>query len=490
MPALAFAALALTLLLTPSAFGAPDGDDDADGVPNSVECPNGTSPDTDGDGLADCNDPDDDGDYLQTWDESKGDTDGDGLPDYLDEDDDNDGELTRDEAWPTPKDADGDGILDHLDADEEDGPRADPDHDGLTNAQEEAAGSDPANPDTDGDTVFDGDEVNADGTARDTDGDGKPDWNDTDDDGDGIPTVVEHDPGPYGSDDPQNPIDEDNEWNDIDGDGLPNHVDTDSDGDGKSDKQEFFGDGGLPPIIGMVPIQISVSLQVSDLIRVVGYDFKLPDHDADGIPNWLDTYDEDGPEGDADGDGVPNWREEKQGLNPYDPDTDGDGLEDGDEHGDTDGDGVLNRLDPDDDGDGILTKDEGYVDVDGDGKPNYLDLDSDGDGRPDSEDESLMGPCTTGGFETPDGDNVDLGYCTDRDCDGIADNQESAQEYYVGGQVHWFSSDENGVWQVMWIEPGYTVQPSLCDGPCAWQDADCDGTPNCKDANWLDGPCG
>lgn len=472
--------LALALFLTPAAFGQVT-DSDGDLVPDSEECPGGQWIDTDGDGLDDCHDFDDDDDGVQTLDEGTRDTDGDGIPDYRDEDDDGDGEPTRDEAWPTT-DFDGDGILDHLDADEEDGPRGDPDGDGVDNIDEERMGSNPQNPDTDGDTVPDGEEVGPDGEPRDTDGDGLLDVSDEDDDGDGIPTVVEHDPGPYG------PEDADNVWNDVDGDGLPNHVDLDSDGDGKSDQEEFFGKG-VPPIIGSVAFEPSLDILLSETTMVTGYDYQIPDHDGDEIPNWLDSVDEDGPDGDADGDGVPNWREEKQGTNPYDFDTDGDGIDDGEEHGDTDGDGVRDRLDPDDDGDGILTSEEGRVDVDGDGIPGYLDLDSDGDGRPDSEDATPMGPCLGWEFEWPDGDNTELGRCTDLDCDGIADNQESAQEYYVSGEVHWFSRDENGVWQVMWVEPGHTVRPALCDGPCALCDYDCDGTPNCADEDWTDSSC-
>jgi hypothetical protein len=49
---------------------------------------------------------------------------------------------------------------------------------------------------------------------------------------------------------------------------------------------------------------------------------------------------------------------------------------------DTDGDGFANCNDPDDDNDGVLTSVEGQVDADGDGTPNYLDPDDDNDGVP------------------------------------------------------------------------------------------------------------
>lgn len=75
---------------------------------------------------------------------------------------------------------------------------------------------------------------------------------------------------------------------------------------------------------------------------------------------------------DPDGDGLPNWREAELGTDPNNPDTDGDGLSDGDEvriwgtnplRRDTDGDGLsdgdevniygTDPLNPDTDGDGI-----------------------------------------------------------------------------------------------------------------------------------------
>jgi hypothetical protein len=479
--------LALLFLLTPTAFGAVDSDGDA--VPDWVECPGGTPVDTDGDGRDDCHDVDDDGDGVTTLEERGMDTDGDGVPNRLDDDDDGDGQPTRDEIYPPYPDVDGDQILDYLDADEEDGPIADPDHDGLNNAQEESLGTDPQNADTDGDTVFDGEEIDPNGTARDSDRDGEPDFNDRDDDGDGIPTAVEHDPGAYGATDPRNPVDEDNAWNDVDDDGIPNHLDLDSDNDGDSDREEFFGDLDLPPIIGKVPYGPTLDILLSDTVRIVGTGYQLADHDEDGLPNWLDSHDEDGPEGDMDGDGVPNWREEKQGTNPYDDDTDGDGIIDGAEHGDSDGDGVRNRLDPDDDNDGVPSSEEGLVDVDGDGIPNYLDLDSDGDGRPDSADVTPLGPCVGGTWEIPDGSNLNSPCCVDRDCDGIADVLESAETYYTGGKIHWFSEDEDGNWHVMWIEEGQTIRPALRDGCCAFADWDCDDIPNFEDPDWTDGDC-
>lgn len=89
-------------------------DDDADGIPSEIEDKNldgdnnpATNPtDSDGDGIPDYLDADDDNDNVLTKDEKPNyseadglskaqDTDGDGIPDYLDDDDDGDGVLTR-----------------------------------------------------------------------------------------------------------------------------------------------------------------------------------------------------------------------------------------------------------------------------------------------------------------------------------------------------------------------------------------------------------
>jgi hypothetical protein len=69
-------------------------EDDNDGIDALIE---GLINDTDGDGILDYLDSDDDGDNIPTSVEGTIDSDGDGIPDYLDADDDNDGILTRDE---------------------------------------------------------------------------------------------------------------------------------------------------------------------------------------------------------------------------------------------------------------------------------------------------------------------------------------------------------------------------------------------------------
>jgi large repetitive protein len=79
-------------------------DTDADTVPDGVEVREG---DTDGDGLQDWGDPDDDADGWLTRIEGQVDLDGDGVPNYLDDDADGDGVADRDEA---EGDVDCDGV--------------------------------------------------------------------------------------------------------------------------------------------------------------------------------------------------------------------------------------------------------------------------------------------------------------------------------------------------------------------------------------------
>ncbi len=111
-------------------------DYDFDTVPTATEDLNNNDnygdDDTDGDGLPDFIDEDDDGDMILTIDEltvprpnnrtvnTYADTDGDGIPNYLDDDDDGDGTLTIDEDYngdgnPGNDDINNNGIPDYLD---------------------------------------------------------------------------------------------------------------------------------------------------------------------------------------------------------------------------------------------------------------------------------------------------------------------------------------------------------------------------------------
>ncbi len=110
---------------------------DGDGVPNDDEDLNNNGDleddDTDGDGIPNYLDSDDDGDNVETIDETQGigaglgpqifiDTDGDMIENYLDDDDDGDGVLTKDEDYngngdPIDDDTNNNDIPDFLDED-------------------------------------------------------------------------------------------------------------------------------------------------------------------------------------------------------------------------------------------------------------------------------------------------------------------------------------------------------------------------------------
>ena len=383
--------------------------------------------DRDSDGAINALDSDDDGDGLATALEGNDDldcgvlliagSDVDGIPNWLDYDADNDGDPDCSNGGPDPlgdgdgvNDADGDSLPDFVDCDPS-GCSGDSDADGLTNCID----SGPGDPDQDDDGILDGHE------AADTDGDtpvdddsldgfNGPDLVDADDDGDGIPTLDEagfgicpfnlvynpatetwdrvcdddlNDPynplngvtlayGPYDASNPENPLGLPNTDADLgeawpfEPDGIPDYLDADDDGDGTPTSDE------------------------GDLTT---------DTDGDGVVDYLDPVDFDGPLADADGDGLTNQEEVDLGTNPYDADSDQDGMPDSGESGDTDGDDIPDALDPDDDGDGIPSAVEGDLDLDGDGSPNRVDDDSDGDGVSDA----------------------DEGATADSDCDGILD---------------------------------------------------------------------
>ncbi len=187
-----------------------------DGIPDVVQddpdsgIVNYAVQETDGDGIDDFQDIDDDGDNVLTADENPNpdadgdpdtgdtqDSDGDGLYDYLDIDDDNDGVYTVYEDYdgddnPLNQDSDGDTIPDYLDIDD--------DGDGVETQFEGV------NPDNDGNPNT--------GNTQDTDCaidnncDNVPDYLDNDDDGDSFLTEDES-PDPNGDGDPEDALDSD-----------------------------------------------------------------------------------------------------------------------------------------------------------------------------------------------------------------------------------------------------------------------------------------
>jgi len=224
--------------------------------------------DTDGDGVGDNTDVNDDGDLDalgDPWTDAEetacgtdpldatsvpADFDDDGICDIVDTDDDNDGIPDLDDAFPTDdqesNDFDGDGYGDDQEDDDDD-------NDGWTDLEEAACLTDPLNTmevptdnDRDGECdLVDGDDDN-DGVIdlddafpnnplerEDSDGDGTGDNADTDDDGDGWLDATEvacANAGGSGDKDVSSETP-----NDEDGDGLCDAIDPDDDGDGYPD---------------------------------------------------------------------------------------------------------------------------------------------------------------------------------------------------------------------------------------------------------------
>jgi hypothetical protein len=245
---------------------------------------------------------------------------------------------------------------------------------------------------------------------------------------------------------------------DADGDGLLNINDTDSDGDGLWDARDANNYrnpngrfGGYDDATGTTTGVDSDGNGMADGAEgtpgrgTVAGEWNINDTDGDGILDFLDL--------DSDNDGVLDFYEgdassDSGGGRDYrDTDADGDGIYDVIEAGgldtnndgrldsfvdlnqnglhdgyeslmggtdlgdpDSDGDGIVNRLDTDSDNDGIPDATEGNGDLDGDGVYNIVDLDSDNDG--------LYDVYEAGGTA---GANARLSSFTDANNDGMDD---------------------------------------------------------------------
>lgn len=369
--------------------------DACDPNPNSAACLN---PDHDGDGLSGADDPDDNNPCVPNTAAGVCDFDQDGLANNVDQDDDNDcvedaqdvndynvnsdsdndgiadgvecqaGSNPLDKCDPNSTfgvcDFDNDGQINSQDADDDNDcvndvndvsdfdPQSDSDLDGISDAAECQAGSDPLNP-------CDPNPNSLACTGTDLDGDGfianAPTNSPLFDPNDNDPCIPDHTVGAC----------------DFDGDGLKNSVDMDDDNDGVADNED-----------------------VDDFN-------KNSDSDGDGITDNVETgndgiynagIDSNPLDTDTDDDGLADGLEDKnhngtvdQGeTDPVSNDTDEDGLTDNQEDINLNGVVDTGESDPtngDDDNDGILT-----IDEDTNGNGNVLDDDTDLDGIPDFRD--------------------------------------------------------------------------------------------------------
>ena len=166
-----------------------------------------------------------------------------------------------------------------------------------------------------------------------------------------------------------------------------------------------------------------------------------PDPVGDAVPNDMTVSK------DTDGDGIPDMVEASVGTDPNKADTDGDGLNDGQEMGkkdDADPSTQTNPLKADSDGDGLTDGEEdanqnGKVDP-GESDPNSAD--TDGDGLTDKE-EKALGTAPTDTDTDKDGlpDGLEVGKANDADPstktdppkadsdgDGLKDGEEDANK--------------------------------------------------------------
>ena len=342
------------------------------------------------------------------------DTDGDGVPDSTDVDDDNDGiiDVVEDgnadgdnNHTTNPTDTDGDGVPNYLDIDSDD--------DGILDnveAQTTAGYIAPCGVDSDGNGLDDHYEETPGScgglTPIDTDGDGVPDYLDIDSDDDGILDNVEAqttaDFIPVCT-------------NDSDGNGLDDHYENhpgsgegltpvDTDGDTHPDFRDIDSDND--GILDNVEAQTT-----ADFIPVC-----TNDSDGNGLDDHYENYPGSG-EGltpvDTDNDSHPDFR---------DIDSDDDGIPDNVEAQSTDGYIPPSGLDSDNDGlDNAYegSGDEGLTpqNTDGTDEPDYRDLDTDNDLVPDNNE---------GNDFNFDGDPDQIFSNTDTDGDGLDNAYEGS----------------------------------------------------------------
>ncbi|WP_170229808.1 MopE-related protein [Polyangium fumosum] len=476
-----------------------DPDSDNGGVMDGSE-------DVDLDGVVDPNETDPTASHGAD-DGANTDTDGDGLSDGLEEtigtnpndaDSDDDGLLDGDEPNPSD-DTDGDGLVNPLDPDSDDDALFDGTESGKNcshpatnpaaqNCRADADGgsltTSPVHRDTDGGGVRDGAEdrnlngridINeTDPTAGNSPDDNQP--SNLDNDGDGLTNQLEAFLGsnPNDADSDDDGVldgDESNPSDDTDGDGKINVRDSDSDGDGLFDGTEVGNGCSHPstnPAANACRADADMGATRTSMVDPDSDDGGVSDGDEDknkdgaidpGETNPTKGNGEDDPL-DSDGDGLLDKVELMLGTDPFDADSDDDGVSDGEEPDlgeDTDGDGLINALDPDSDNDGLpdglemgkgcnnpdTDASAGHCIPDGDNgatKTDPLDWDTDDGGASDgAEDKDKDGVIDPGETDPTAGHGADDP--PDTDGDGIFD----ADEEVLGTDPNDADTDDDGV---------------------------------------------
>ncbi len=178
---------------------------------------------------------------------------------------------------------------------------------------------------------------------------------------------------------------------------------------------------------------------------------------------------------------------------------------------DKDCDGIPDDIDPDSDGDGVLNGDEGgySADTDGDGIPNYLDIDSDNDGIVDNIEAQSTAAYIPPLFMDTDGDGLDDAYDSDQkgttivpvdtDGDGIRDfmdfdsDNDLVPDYIEGNDADsngkadviasGKDSDNDGLDDAFDTVNRYTSSENVIGSNAPMQDFDFDGIRDWRDEN-------
>lgn len=220
-------------------------------------------------------------------------------------------------------------------------------------------------------------------------------------------------------------------------DGLVN-VRTDSVADGRLAVYDaHFDDVGLGPFL---PVQARLGSPAASVDT-----FADRTVDDDGVPAFMDP--------DLDDDGVLN----EDDAFPEDPNA----------SADFDGDGIDDATDPDDDNDGVADVDDAFPldptrsddpDTDGDGEPNSIDVDDDGDGVNDEDDADPLDPAVGAPIAITTVPPALLGVAAGFQADpGI-------NTFRINGALHEFESDgtgrfvsRNGSYPLTWALEGGAI---------------------------------